>query len=268
MRQIEGIRSVSVSRVVRRLPARGPLAFGRGARDHADVDEMAFEGGSAFLLGVGARSVFCASRVDQLVHRNRAAVRRARGDLPMGAAMGREADALSVLRRRWRRRRTGSTSTRRCAGWSACTIESRAGGRRCVRSTSRCAWARSRTSSFAPAPLASFERPDGRRRACRCGCSACSGRTGRCRFTSPSTRGAAAARGRPDAQPLPRPLPSSLHRAVLPGLGAGAADVNRDRAGDDRFARVRRRVPRAWRRRRCAIATPCRIWRSCSTWAR
>ncbi len=50
-RQIEGIRSVSVGRVVRRLPARGPIAFGRGLEITLDVDEMAFEGGSAFLLG-------------------------------------------------------------------------------------------------------------------------------------------------------------------------------------------------------------------------
>ena len=50
-RQIEGIQSVNVRRVVRRLPARGPIAFGRGLEIMVDVDEMAFEGGSAFLLG-------------------------------------------------------------------------------------------------------------------------------------------------------------------------------------------------------------------------
>ena len=50
-RQIDGIRSVNVRRVVRRLPARGPVAFGRGLEIVVDVDEMAFEGGSAFLLG-------------------------------------------------------------------------------------------------------------------------------------------------------------------------------------------------------------------------
>jgi type VI secretion system protein ImpG len=50
-RQIEGIRSVNVARVVRRLPSRGPIAFGRGLEITLDVDEMAFEGGSAFLLG-------------------------------------------------------------------------------------------------------------------------------------------------------------------------------------------------------------------------
>ncbi len=50
-RQIEGIRSVGVGRVVRRVPGRGPIAFGRGLEITVDVDEMAFEGGSAFLLG-------------------------------------------------------------------------------------------------------------------------------------------------------------------------------------------------------------------------
>jgi type VI secretion system protein ImpG len=50
-RQIEGIRSVAVSPVVRRLPARGPLAFGRGLGITLEVDDLAFEGGSAYLLG-------------------------------------------------------------------------------------------------------------------------------------------------------------------------------------------------------------------------
>ena len=50
-RQIEGIQSVNVRKVVRRLPMRGPIAFGRGLEITVDVDEMAFEGGSAFLLG-------------------------------------------------------------------------------------------------------------------------------------------------------------------------------------------------------------------------
>ena len=62
-KQIEGLRSVRVNAVVRRLPAarrerRPPgghapslLAFGRGLEIVVDVDELAFEGGSAFLLG-------------------------------------------------------------------------------------------------------------------------------------------------------------------------------------------------------------------------
>jgi type VI secretion system protein ImpG len=50
-RQIEGIQSVNVRRVVRRLPTRGPIGYGRALEITVDVDEMAFEGGSAFLLG-------------------------------------------------------------------------------------------------------------------------------------------------------------------------------------------------------------------------
>lgn len=50
-RQVDGVRSVDVDRVVRRLPGAGPLAFGRGLEIVVQVDEMAFEGGSAFLLG-------------------------------------------------------------------------------------------------------------------------------------------------------------------------------------------------------------------------
>jgi type VI secretion system protein ImpG len=60
-RQIEGIRSVKVDRMVCRLPDQeeqrkqekepGRLAFGRGLRIELEVDELAFEGGSAFILG-------------------------------------------------------------------------------------------------------------------------------------------------------------------------------------------------------------------------
>ena len=50
-RQIEGIRSVRVGRVVRRLTAPGPLAFGRGLEITVHIDELAFEGASAFMLG-------------------------------------------------------------------------------------------------------------------------------------------------------------------------------------------------------------------------
>lgn len=50
-KQIDGIRTMSVSPVVRRLPAIGPLAFGRGLEVTVTVDDMAFEGASAYLLG-------------------------------------------------------------------------------------------------------------------------------------------------------------------------------------------------------------------------
>ncbi|GAA5167585.1 type VI secretion system baseplate subunit TssF [Viridibacterium curvum] len=50
-RQIEGLKSVGVSSVVRRLPMPGPICFGRGLEINLEVDEMAFEGGGAFLFG-------------------------------------------------------------------------------------------------------------------------------------------------------------------------------------------------------------------------
>lgn len=50
-RQIDGIRSMSVQPVVRRLRAPGPLAFGRGLELTVTVDELAFEGANAYLLG-------------------------------------------------------------------------------------------------------------------------------------------------------------------------------------------------------------------------
>jgi len=50
-RQIDGVRSVAVRPVVRRLPAPGPIAFGRGLEITLELDELAYEGASAFLLG-------------------------------------------------------------------------------------------------------------------------------------------------------------------------------------------------------------------------
>jgi len=50
-RQIDGIKSVKVNRVVRRLRAPGPVTFGRGIEISVSVDELAFEGSNAFLLG-------------------------------------------------------------------------------------------------------------------------------------------------------------------------------------------------------------------------
>jgi len=50
-KQIEGVRGVEVGRIVRRLDGAGPLAFGRGLEIAVQIDELAFEGGSAFLFG-------------------------------------------------------------------------------------------------------------------------------------------------------------------------------------------------------------------------
>ena len=50
-RQIEGMRNIHTAPVLKRLPMPGPLCFGRGVGITLEVDEMHFEGGSAFLLG-------------------------------------------------------------------------------------------------------------------------------------------------------------------------------------------------------------------------
>jgi type VI secretion system protein ImpG len=50
-RQIDGVRSVQIKPVVRRLPMAGPITFGRGVALDVEVDDLAFEGGGAFLLG-------------------------------------------------------------------------------------------------------------------------------------------------------------------------------------------------------------------------
>jgi type VI secretion system protein ImpG len=50
-KQIEGVRSVRAQPLVRRLPMPGPIAFGRGVGIELEVDDLAFEGASAFLFG-------------------------------------------------------------------------------------------------------------------------------------------------------------------------------------------------------------------------
>jgi type VI secretion system protein ImpG len=49
--QINGLKAVTSKSVTRRLPVRGPIAFGRGLEVTLEVDEMAFFGGSVFLFG-------------------------------------------------------------------------------------------------------------------------------------------------------------------------------------------------------------------------
>lgn len=50
-RQIEGVRSVEAKPVTRRLPVPGPIVFGRGQQVSVTLDETAFEGSGAFVLG-------------------------------------------------------------------------------------------------------------------------------------------------------------------------------------------------------------------------
>ena len=50
-KQVEGLRSIRCEPVITRLPMPGPLCFGRGLEVVLEMDELVFEGGSAFLLG-------------------------------------------------------------------------------------------------------------------------------------------------------------------------------------------------------------------------
>ena len=50
-KQIDALRGVRATPTVRRLEGAGPIAFGRGIRIELEVDEMGFQGGSAFLFG-------------------------------------------------------------------------------------------------------------------------------------------------------------------------------------------------------------------------
>jgi type VI secretion system protein ImpG len=50
-RHLEGVRSVRVEPITRRMPGRGPVTFGRGMGIRLSCDERAFEGNGAFLLG-------------------------------------------------------------------------------------------------------------------------------------------------------------------------------------------------------------------------
>ena len=56
--QIAGVRSVSSRPVVRRIHGSGPLAFGRGLEVTVTLDESAFTGASAFLLGAVLDELF------------------------------------------------------------------------------------------------------------------------------------------------------------------------------------------------------------------
>ncbi|WP_322401726.1 type VI secretion system baseplate subunit TssF [Massilia luteola] len=61
-RQVEGVRSVSSQPITRRMPAPGAITFGRGLEITVTMDDGAFEGAGAFVLG-GVLSHFFAQYV-------------------------------------------------------------------------------------------------------------------------------------------------------------------------------------------------------------
>jgi type VI secretion system protein ImpG len=58
-RQLDALLSVRTDPTVRRLPGAGPICFGRGLRITLEVDELGFQGGSAFLFGSVMEQFFC-----------------------------------------------------------------------------------------------------------------------------------------------------------------------------------------------------------------
>ncbi len=57
-KQIEGIRSVKVSPIVRRMPTKGPVTVGRGLEVELTCDDRAFEGSSSFVLATVLEEFF------------------------------------------------------------------------------------------------------------------------------------------------------------------------------------------------------------------
>jgi type VI secretion system protein ImpG len=57
-RQIAGVVGVASRAVARRLPFPGPICFGRGLEVTLTLDDVAFQGGGAFLLGAVLQAFF------------------------------------------------------------------------------------------------------------------------------------------------------------------------------------------------------------------
>jgi type VI secretion system protein ImpG len=57
-RQIQGVRSMALAPVFRRLPEPGPIVFGRGVEIALKIDEVAFSGASPYLFGAVLEQFF------------------------------------------------------------------------------------------------------------------------------------------------------------------------------------------------------------------
>jgi len=58
LRQVEGVKSIASSTIVRRLPVPGPITFGRGIEVVLTCDDGAFEGTGAYLIGAVLEQFF------------------------------------------------------------------------------------------------------------------------------------------------------------------------------------------------------------------
>jgi type VI secretion system protein ImpG len=57
-RQVEGVRSIHSSAIVRRLPVAGPISYARGLQITVTLEDSAFEGSSAFIFGAVLEQFF------------------------------------------------------------------------------------------------------------------------------------------------------------------------------------------------------------------
>jgi type VI secretion system protein ImpG len=86
-RQVEGVRSVAAKAVTRRMPSPGPITFGRGLQVTVTLDDAAFEGTGAFLLGA-VLSEFFAQYVSLNAFTETVVRTVARGDIMRWPAKG------------------------------------------------------------------------------------------------------------------------------------------------------------------------------------
>ena len=261
--------------------SRGRSRSAAAWRSSLELDELAFQGSER----VPARRA-CSSASSRVTSRSTASPRYAedaaarRGDA-LAAAHRHEGGAVSERRPSARRRSSSpprSAADRDAALAAAvraldaapcehdffavlrqsrrCVPSCRASAPRCGRRRKRCASARIRSSLRAGA--AATLRPPARapRRGSTCASSACSGRTGRCRCTSPSTRASGCAiRGDRDARALPRHLPSPLLALFYRAWAQAQPTVHHDRPGERSLRRLARRELRRSAR---AVAAPRR----------
>ena len=141
-RQAQGVRRVAVTPRTRRLPVPGPIVFARGLEIRLTVDEAAFAGASAFLLGAVLEQLFgrlaSMNTFTELV----AGVRDDEGDQAVAATDGRAAARVALFaalaRAPWIVRLLPGAAAHR----EVCSPTGRVWARRCARRTSRCAVSR------------------------------------------------------------------------------------------------------------------------------
>ena len=96
-RKIRGIRSVDSRTVVRRIRERSGIGAGRGIEITVTLDEKAFEGSGAFLLGAILERFFCGIFCAQSFHRDRHLHDRARRDHALASPHGHPEAAVTLL---------------------------------------------------------------------------------------------------------------------------------------------------------------------------